>query len=171
MMLACETCGAVYSIRDDADLTRRLIVQHPHWSKSTRRCVQCEGTVNIIAADFKDDLQKATELGILHKYTFTAEEAFRAFCGLGTPEEVGHEPEAIEAFLLSSPIVAVSHATSPTGRMIIRALHLANGLVIHLTSSPFGGSVLKVTRTRRSGNGPVDDVQLDLFPETEDDSV
>ena len=141
MYLACDVCSSVWSVLDDEE-AEKLLVQHKHWINHPRMCPQCGGTVVVTTVALVGYL-RAQGVAVPE---LTASEAFSALCGLGLPEQIGHEPEVVEALLLAHRVTGVEVAKSPSGRTLLKSLTLANGVTIHLISNVSGAGVLKIVR-------------------------
>jgi hypothetical protein len=75
----------------------------------------------------------------------TGTELFQAIHGLGLPDEVTDDPDLVEALLKTNPVTGAK-LEQVMGRVFLHELHLANGMVVHLTAGARGAQLLKVTR-------------------------
>ena len=146
---ACNSCLVLVKVHGDPDLIQRLIVRHSLW-KDGLPCVQdgCLDRMHHLTEAESKVAKWSSEHDVLRVLSLSAEEFFRALCGYGLPDEIGAEPEIVQALLLSSKITGVSLFRSPLGRSVLERLDLENGTCLHLASSRHGPVVFKVTRRR-----------------------
>ena len=140
---ACDRCLTAVKVHGDPDSIQKLIVQHVRW-KDGLPCVRtgCSSTM------YAFENASSGHLGMMTVLCLTAEEFFSALCGYGLPDEIGSEPEVVQALLLSSKVIGAAVGKSLSGRAILSKLELENGTCLHLASARQGPTVYKVTRKR-----------------------
>lgn len=161
--LGCETCMATLQVHGDPEEFRQLIIEHPMWEQG-RPCTtfECPGAMNPLDADTREAMGRIKETGVLPVVEVNVQEAFKALCGGGLPDELGVSPEFVSILLESMEKKTVFAFTSPTGRTLLQRIQVG-GLMLHLSSSSYGPCVYKITRI---GNELEDD-HLDVHQDPE----
>lgn len=149
-VLACDRCHTAVKLIGEDQSIHDLLVAHPRWSDGypcfTKGCQH--HLAKITDSAFLNNLTTLANNGLIRLHYLNATELFQALCGCGLPEEAGQRfsKEVIESLFTAAVSVVPSLRTSPSGRVIVDAITLSNGLKIHLCSSPHGAEILKVTR-------------------------
>ena len=149
-MLACDNCLMVIRVLGDAEVIDNLIIRHSKWTAGwpcvSENCHECMRRVT--DTEEVSGIFAAADTSLIRVNELSPEDAFKALCGLGLPEEIGALPEVIRALLLSNKVKDIQNWQSASGRTVIDWLELENGVRIHLASSPAGPIVYKITRNR-----------------------
>jgi hypothetical protein len=103
----------------------------------------CGGKINLVQEQSFVDWAKDPRLK--PEMTMSGKELFQAVNGMGLPDEIPKDPVVLEALLLATPLTSVV-IEGDDKSIYLHELHLANGVVIHLTSGQRGARVMKVTK-------------------------
>jgi hypothetical protein len=142
MILACTACSSALRVGGDPAEGRGLVGQESEFWPDRYPCFRCGGR----AEAFAEPEVSPEALRALSIVNVTAEEAYAALLGLGTPEERAVSDELVEGLFRAHGARVRGRQIAGVLRYVVDFIELSCGTRIHFAPSPQGAVIYRVTK-------------------------